>query len=92
MAGKRETGTTTLRADGRQHAVSPQAPGVFVATRWADAHRLETVATKDGQPAGTGAYEISSDGQTLTATVAGTDADGAAFEQVIVFDRDEFGT
>jgi len=27
------------------------------------------------------------DGQTLTATVAGTDGAGAQFEQVIVFDR-----
>ena len=36
---------------------------------------------------GSGSYEVSGDGMTLTATVAGTDAAGSRFEQVIVFDR-----
>ena len=86
-SGKQESGTTVLRADGQDHAVSPLAPGVVVATRWRDASVLETVARKDGQVVGDGRYEVSSDGKTLTATVAGTDGAGARFEQVIVFDR-----
>ena len=86
-AGKQEFGTTVLCADGQDHAVSPQAPGVLVATRWLGARVLETVAKKDGQVVGNGAYEVSSDGRTLTATVAGIDGAGARFEQVIVFDR-----
>jgi len=47
---------------------------------------LETVAKKDGHVVGHGKYEVSLDGATLTATVAGTDGAGKAFEQVIVFD------
>ena len=86
-AGKQESGTTVLCSDGQDHAVSPQAPGVVVATRWRGANVLETVAKKDGQVVGDGTYEVSSDGKTLTATVAGIDAAGARFEQVIVFDR-----
>jgi hypothetical protein len=86
-AGKPESGTTVLCSDGQDYPVSPHAPGMVVATRWRDANVLEMVAKKDGQVIGEGTYEVSSDGQTLTATVAGIDAAGARFEQVIVFDR-----
>jgi len=86
MSGKQESGTTELLADGEPHPVS-QAPGVTVVTRWAGSHRLETEASKDGQPAGRGVYAVSEDGSTLIATVGGVDAAGKAFEQVIVFDR-----
>jgi hypothetical protein len=86
-AGKQESGTTVLRADGDDHEVSPLAPGVMVSARWRDANVLETVAKKDGKVVGDGTYEVSGDGRTLTATVAGIDGAGARFEQVIVFDR-----
>ena len=42
---------------------------------------------KDGRSLGKGTYAISEDGRTLTASIAGTDAAGAPFEQLIVFDR-----
>lgn len=87
MAGKHESGTTVLKVDGLDHPVSPQAPGVVVATRWVGAHLLEMVSKKDRHAVGSGSYEVSDDGITLTATVAGTDAAGARFEQVIVFER-----
>jgi hypothetical protein len=86
-AGKQESGKTILRADGHEHEVTPLAPGVVAATRWRSAHVLETVAKKDGKVVGDGKYEVSSDGKTLTATVAGFDGSGTRFEQVIVFDR-----
>ena len=86
-AGKHESGTTVLHADGQERPVSAQAPGVTVAASWRKANVLETVARKDGQVVGDGKYEVSADGKTLTATVAGLDASGARFEQVIVFDR-----
>jgi hypothetical protein len=78
---------TTLQADGEEHEI-PEAPGMLVVTRWHGPRVLESVATKDGEPAGRGVYEVSADGTTLTATVAGTDASGRAFQQVIVFDRE----
>ena len=88
-AGKLESGETRLRADGQEHPVSPQAPDVVVATRWVGSNVLETIARKDGQVVGHGKYEVSPDGATLTATVAGTDAAGKLFEQVIVFDASQ---
>ena len=87
MAGKRESGTTVLHPDGMEHPVSPQASGGVAVTRWVGTHVLESEAKKDGRVAGKGTYAVSEDGRTLTATVAGTDAAGMPFEQVIVFDR-----
>ena len=86
MSGKRESGTTSLEADGLEHAVSPLAPGVIAVTTWVGTHVLSTKATKDGRPVGAATYEVSTDGATLTATVEGIDAAGQAFDQVIVFD------
>jgi hypothetical protein len=86
-AGKHESGTTTLYPDGEEHSISPQPPGVVVVTKWVGTHVLQSEAKKDGRVVGCGSYAVSEDGQTLTATVAGTDAAGAQFEQVIVFDR-----
>jgi hypothetical protein len=87
MSGKTESGTTVLTPDGQEHAVSPQAPGVVAVTTWIGTRVLESEAKKDGRSLGKGTYAVSGDGRTLTATVAGTDAGGAPFEQVIVFDR-----
>lgn len=86
MAGKEEAGTTLLQADGTEHELS-QAPGMVVLARWDGTHGLETEARKDGRVVGKGSYVVSEDLKTLTATVGGTDAAGALFEQVIVFDR-----
>ena len=88
MSGKAESSTLTLQADGEDHPLSPQAPGIAVATRWIGTHTLETVAKRDAETIGQGTYEVSQDGRTLTARVAGVDAQGAAFEQEIVFDRE----
>lgn len=89
MSGRRESSTLTLQADGEPHAVSPQAPGIVVVTRWLErGASLETVAKRGEEVVGVGTYEVSEDGATLAARVHGTDAQGAAFEQVIVFDRE----
>jgi len=87
MSGKHESSTLSLHADGEEHPVSPQAPGVVVVTKWLSTHVLETVGKKDGEVIGKGTYEVSADGTMLTARVAGIDASGTQFEQVIVFDR-----
>jgi hypothetical protein len=84
-SGKREANTQTLHADGQERAI-PEAPG-FVAVSTLSERRLEAMGKKDGAVMGRGTYEVSDDGQTMTATVSGIDAGGKAFDQVIVFDR-----
>lgn len=86
-AGREESSALEFFPDGREHAVSPQAPGVMMVSNWAGTHRLDTEARKGDAVLGRGSYEVSADGTVLTATVSGVDASGAVFEQVIVFDR-----
>ncbi|HEX6463322.1 MAG TPA: hypothetical protein VFZ98_02665 [Vicinamibacterales bacterium] len=84
-AGHREASNVVLHPDGKEYPVS-QAPGIMmVATR--TERRIETIARRDGAVVGRGAYEVSADGKTLTATLSGADASGKPFQQVIVFDR-----
>jgi hypothetical protein len=85
-SGKREESAQVLRADGQEHGIE-QAPGI-VAIKTLDERALHCIANKDGAEVGRSMYEVSEDGQTMTATVSGTDASGRPFDQVIVFDRD----
>jgi hypothetical protein len=86
MGGKEESGTRTVRPDGKEYPVN-EAPGVVTIARWVGSNTLELVAKKDGKVVGESTYEVSKDGKTLTSKVKGTDAKGRQFEQVIVFDR-----
>ena len=88
MSGKNESSTLRLDADGEEHDISSLAPGIVVISKWIGDHVLETIAKRGSEVIGRGTYEVSPDGRTLTATVAGVDAKGSAFEQVIVFDRE----
>ena len=87
MSGKDESGTLTLVADGEEYPVSAQTPDIVVISKWIGTHALESIGKRGDAILGRGIYEVAADGQTLTATVAGVDGQGKAFDQVIVFDR-----
>ena len=84
-AGRQEEGARQFEADGVAHPEAA-APGVL-STTTLDDRRLEVIATKDNAVVGRASYEVSEDGTTLTATTAGVDATGRAFDQVVLFDR-----
>ena len=86
MSGQQESGTRKLHPDGKEYPIA-EAPGVVEVKKWVGAKALKSEAKKDGKVVGASAYEVSSDGKTLTAKVKGVDASGREFEQVIVFDR-----
>ena len=85
-SGTHESARLTMNADAIEHPI-PQAPGVVSLCQWVGTHALETIGKKDGAIVGHGTYAVSDDGLVMTATVKGTDAQGSAFEQAIVFDR-----
>lgn len=87
MSGSEESGTTKLHPDGKEHPIA-EAPGIVEVSRWVGPRLLESVGKKDGKAVGLSTYEVSSDGNTLTAKIKGIDASGSTFEQVIVFDRE----
>jgi hypothetical protein len=86
MSGKQESSTLTFNVDGVEHPI-PHAPGFVSRCQWVGTHALESMGKNNGAVVGHGTYAVSDDGQVMTATVRGIDAQGAPFEQVIVFDR-----
>lgn len=85
--GQQESGTTVVEADGNEHPL-PEQSGMAVLAKWMGPMRLEILGKSAGSIVGEASYEVAADGMTLVAEVSGTDASGAHFEQVIVFDRE----
>jgi hypothetical protein len=73
----------TFQVDGQEHAFerSPLGAGVLVTARWLSPRALETMVAQNGQQLAVATYEVSGDGQTLTAKTTGM------VEQVLVFER-----
>ena len=86
-SGKPEKSEQALFADGLPHP-HPLVPEIQV-TSSLGPRGVVSSAVKDGAPLGRGSYDVSEDGKTMTATVAGVDGSGKPFEQVIVFDRQD---
>src|SRR3954454_8514742 len=86
-SGKREHSAQVIHADGLEHA-HPQAPGITIVSTLGP-RGLQSTARKGDAVIGGGSYDVSEDGAVMTATVRGVDANGQAFDQVIVFDRGE---
>lgn len=84
-SGKLEKSEQVLHADGQPHD-HPLAPGIIV-TNSLGPRGFTSSASQDDTVMGRGSYDVSEDGQTMTATVRGIDGAGQSFEQVIVFDR-----
>ena len=76
-SGKKTRGKNTILVDGHEHTSDN---GYAMLAKWNGPRVIETFATKDGQVAGWGKYEVSEDGKTLT--VSGD-------EQIIVLDRSQ---
>ena len=87
MSGAEESGNTVFHPDGKEHPL-PAVQGAVEVSGWVNAQKLHTVVTQNGKIIGESTYEVSGDGKTLTATLKGADASGAAFEQIIVCDRE----
>jgi hypothetical protein len=76
-SGHENHGQNAILVDGNENRFA-HGDGYVLMARWRGSHIIETVATKEGQAAGWGTYEVSADGHTLT--VSGE-------QQVIVLDR-----
>ena len=87
MAGQYESASTTVYPDGKDHPFSAETPDAVMVAERVSPNLLNAAAMQEGEVIGTGTYEISDGGRTLTATMRGTDAQGEPFEEVIVFDR-----
>ena len=74
----------TLRADGTETvATNPQTKGVVHVANWVGSHVFALIAKRGNQNIALITYEVSPDGQTLTARTSGL------VEQVVIFKRRE---
>ncbi len=79
-SGQTQSETETLRADGTETA-GTLTPGVIHVANWVGPHVLALIARKGNQNIALITYDISADGQTLTARTSGI------VEQMVVFRR-----
>ena len=78
--GQTQSESETLRADGTETAAT-LIPGVIHVANWVGPHVLALIARKGNQNIALITYDISADGQTLTARTSGL------VEQMVVFRR-----
>jgi hypothetical protein len=85
--GKQSTTTVTFKEDGKPYPTTgnPDFDGVKV--KRINARTASSVQLKGGVEVGNGLRRVSKDGKTLTFKQTGTDASGAKYENVAVYDR-----
>ena len=73
--------------DGKAHAI-PGMPGLSAVSTRPDTNTLQAEARReDGSIVGSGAYVVSADGKSLTATTSGIDSQLRPFQLRTVWDR-----
>ena len=78
----------TAKYDGKETSVSGNAPYDKIAIKQVNANTLTaTLKKSDGKYRATGRTVVSKDGKTMTTTTRGTNADGKAFTNVMVYDK-----
>ena len=78
----------TAKYDGKETSVSGNAPYDKTAIKQVNANTLTaTLKKSDGKYRATGRTVVSKDGKTMTTTTRGTNADGKAFTNVMVYDK-----
>lgn len=93
VTGERADGTAasssyTAKYDGKEVQVTGNSPYDTIAIKQVNANTVTEERKKTGGSyKGTSRIVVSNGGNTMTATVKGTNADGKAFTQVYIFDK-----
>ena len=78
----------TAKYDGKDVQITGNSPYDTIAIKQVNANTLTDTRKKTGgQYHGTGRLVVSNGGKTLTSTVKGTNAEGKAFTNIFVFDK-----
>ena len=85
--GKDSTTTLTFKEDGKPYPISGNPDADMVSLTRVDALTVHSTTTKAGATVGTAVRTLSKDGKTLTFAQKGTNASGAKFDNVSVYDR-----
>jgi hypothetical protein len=85
--GKESTLTLTFKDDGKPYAVTGIADFDAVTVKRTGAGTTSSTQTKAGVTVGNAERSVSKDGKTLTFAQKGTHANGVAYDDVSVYDR-----
>jgi hypothetical protein len=85
--GKEMSMHTAIKYDGKDYPVTGNPDGDMVAAKVIDAHTADFEIKKGGKVVGTVHRVVSADGKTLTVHNKGTHADGKAYDDTLVFDK-----
>jgi hypothetical protein len=85
--GKESAVTLTFKEDGKPYPVTGNPDFDMVTVTRTDATSTHSIQTKAGATVATGVRTVSNDGKTLTFAQKGTHANGTAYDDVLVYDR-----
>lgn len=85
--GDKTTTEYTAEYDGKPHTLKGSATADMVTLTRVDSHTTERVDTKGGKTTATYHRVVSKDGKTMTVTIKGTNAQGQATSNVVVFEK-----
>jgi hypothetical protein len=85
--GKEMSMHTTIQYDGKDHAVTGNPDADSVSGKVVDERTTDFTMKMNGKVVGSVHRVVSSDGKTLTVHNKGTHADGKAYDDTLVFDR-----
>jgi len=85
--GKEMSMHTTIKYDGKDHPVTGNPDADTVAGKVLDAHTTHFTMKKGGKAVGTVHRVMAMDGKTLTVNNKGKHADGKAYDDTLVFDK-----
>lgn len=85
--GKEMTVQTTYRTDGKDYPVTGNPMFDTLSLKQVDSHTVEVVQKKGGKVIGHSTRTVSKDGKVLTLSSKGTSADGVAYDNVMVYDK-----
>jgi hypothetical protein len=77
----------TIKDDGKDYPVTGNPDGDSVARKVIDARTSDFTIKKGGKVVGSVHRVLSADGKTLTVSNKGTHADGKAYDDTLVFDK-----
>ena len=85
--GKEMSMHTAIKYDGKNHPVTGNPDADTVAGKVLDAHTTHFTMKKGGKAVGTVHRVVAMDGKTLTVNNKGKHADGKAYDDTLVFDK-----
>lgn len=85
--GKAISVKSTFKADGKDYPLTGSPNFDSLTLKQVDSHTVHSIQKKSGKVVGETTRTVSSDGKELTLASKGTGADGAAYDNVMVYDR-----